>query len=170
MVLKAGTLRLVPEVWIITATKGGMMKKIFLLSVFLLFALPGFAGGVGYINYDKVVQNYQFAKNTLREIETKNNEIQQYLIMKEKEFNSIESAVQKKKFEETVGAELRTKEKAFNAFREKREEEVYTKIHAVTEKIRLEKGLDAIIDARSVFSGGVDITDILIQRLNNPHQ
>ena len=140
-----------------------------LLTVLALFAvLPCFAGGVGYINYEKVVQNYQFAKNSLREIETKSNEIQQYLMMKEKEFNQIESAVQKKKFEETVRAELQTKERAFNAFRDKKEEEVYTRIHAVTEKIRLEKGLDAIIDARSVFSGGVDITDTLIQQLNNP--
>ena len=62
--------------------------------------------------------------------------------------------------------ELNAKEDAFNSFREKREEQVYTRIHAVTEKIRLEKGLDAILDARSVFSGGVDITNDLIQKLN----
>ena len=143
------------------------IKKI-LVGLCLLVSMPVWAGGVGYINYEKVVQNYQFAKNALREIETKGNEVQQYLMLKEKEFNQIESAVQKKKFEETVRAELQTKEKAFNDFRNKKEEEVYTRIHAVSEKISLEKGLDAIIDARSVFSGGVDITDVLIQRLNNP--
>ena len=142
------------------------MKKI-LTVLFLFMALPSFAGGVGYINYDKVVENYQYAKNSLREIETKNNEIQQYLMNKEKEFNQIESAVQKKKFEDTVRAELKTKESAFNSFREKREEEVYTRIYAVAEKIRLEKNLDVIIDARSVFSGGTDITDALIQKLNS---
>ena len=142
------------------------MKK-FILLILLSLSAPVFAGGVGYINYDKVVANYQFAKTTLREIETKNNEIQQYLLIKEKEFAGLESAVQKKKFEETVRVELMAKEKAFNAFREKKEEEVYIKIHAVSEKIRLEKGLDAVLDARSVFSGGVDITDALIQKLNS---
>ena len=76
-----------------------MVIRVFLL--LLLSCLPVFAGGVGYINYDKVVANYQFAKTSLREIETKNNEIQQYLLNKEKEFDKIESAVQKKKFEET---------------------------------------------------------------------
>ena len=100
-------------------------------------------------------------------LKSPNNEIQQYLMNKEKEFNQIESAVQKKKFEDTVRAELKTKESAFNSFREKREEEVYTRIYAVAEKIRLEKNLDAIIDARSVFSGGTDITDALIQKLNS---
>ena len=88
------------------------------------------------------------------------------MITKEEEFNKIESAVQKKKFEDTVRVELKAKEEAFNSFREKREEQVYTRIHAVTEKIRLEKGLDAILDARSVFSGGIDITNDLIQKLN----
>ena len=142
--------------------------KVIITFIFILFiSLPSFAGGVGYINYDKVVQNYQFAKNTLMQIEVKNNEIKQYLMMKENEFNKLESAVQKQKFETTVQAELRTKEQAFNDYRERKEEEVYNRIHAVSEKIRLEKGLDAIIDARSVFSGGVDITNDLIQKLNN---
>ena len=97
----------------------------------------------------------------------KGKEIQQFLINKENEFKKLESPVQKKKFEEQVQIELKARESAFNSFREKREEEVYTRIHAVAEKIRLEKGLDALLDARSVFSGGVDITEILIQKLNS---
>lgn len=143
------------------------MKKLLIILGLILFAAPCFAGGVGYINYEKVAANYTFAKNAMKEIEVKGNEIQQYLINKEAEFNKLESPIQKKKFEETVQAELKTKEAAFNAFRDKREEEVYTRIHAVAEKIRLEKNLDALLDARSVFSGGVDITDTLIQKLNS---
>ena len=143
------------------------MKKVKIILIIMLLYSPAIAGGVGYINYEKVIDNYQFAKTTLREIETKNNEIQQYLLTKEKEFENIESAVQKQKFENTVRVELQAKETAFNAFREKKEEEVYKRIHAVTEKIRLEKGLDAILDARSVFSGGIDITEALIQKLNS---
>lgn len=143
------------------------MKKFFIILGIILFCSPVFAGGVGYINYDKVISNYQYAKNTLKEIETKNNEIQQYLIKKEEEFSKIESPVQKKKFEESVRVELQAKEKAFNVFREKKEDDVYNRIHAVSEKIRLEQNLDAILDARSIFSGGIDITDDLIKRLNS---
>ena len=61
---------------------------------------------------------------------------------------------------------LNLNKEAFNDFREKREEEVYRRIYAVAEKIRLEKNLDILIDARGVFSGGTDISDTLIQRLN----
>ena len=143
------------------------MKKFWMFMISILIAAPALAGGVGYINYEKVFDNYQFAKNTVREIENKENEIENYLKQKEEEFKKLESPVQKSKFEAEVQAELKTKETAFNDFREKREEAVYTRIHAVTEKIRLEKGLDAILDSRSVFSGGVDITDSLIKVLNS---
>ena len=142
------------------------MRKILVLLTLLVFTSPCFSAGVGYINYEKVASEYQFAKATMREIETKGREIEQYLKNKEAEFAKLETPLQKQKFQETVQAELKTKERAFNDFRNKREDEVYNRIHAVAEKIRLEKGLDVLIDARGVFSGGVDISDILIQKLN----
>lgn len=141
--------------------------KLLTLIVVINMMIPAFAGGVGYINYPKVVENYQYAKTSMREIENKGMEIQKYLEQKEAEFNKLETPLQKQKFEASVQAEMRTKEAAFNDFRSKREEAVYTKIHAVSEKIRLEKGLDAVLDSRSVFSGGVDITDDLIKVLNS---
>lgn len=142
------------------------MRKFVLIVLLFLINIPAWAGGVGYINYDKVISDYQYAKHILREIETKNNEIQQYLLKKEEEFSKIDSPVQKKKFEDSVRIELRAKEKAFNVFREKKEEDVYNRIHAVSEKIRLEQNLDVILDSRSVFSGGIDVTDSLIKKLN----
>lgn len=142
-------------------------SKILLVCLALLLVLPSYAGGVGYIDYEKVLAECQFAKTTAREIETKAKEIEKYLENKEDEFSKLDSPVQRQKLEATVRNEMRTKETAFNDFREKREEAVYTRIHAVSEKIRLEKGLDAILDMRSVFSGGVDITDELIKKLNS---
>ena len=145
--------------------------KLIKMAIITIFAtgiiLPTFAGGVGYIDYQKVFENYQYAKNSMREIQNKEKEIQKYLEAKEAEFDKLETPLQKKKFQTSVQAEMKTKEAAFNDFREKREETVYQRIHAVSEKIRLEKGLDAILDARSVFSGGVDITDTLIKTLKS---
>ena len=132
----------------------------------LIITTPCFAAGVGYINYEKVAANYIFAKKSIQEVEMKGREIENYLKIKEAEFKKLETPLQKQKFQETVQAELRTKENAFNDFRAKREEQVYQRIHGVAEKIRLEKGLDVLLDARGVFSGGVDITNELIQKLN----
>ena len=121
---------------------------------------------ISHTQKKKVIDQYRFAQKTLREIEAKGKEIQQFLAQKEEEFDKLESPVQKKKFEADVQAQLKTKELAFNDFRNKKEEIVYNKIHAVSEKIRLEKGYDAILDARCVFSGGQDITDLMIKTLN----
>lgn len=142
------------------------MKKLLYLLSLLLITSPCFAGGVGYINYEKVANNYSFARNSMMEIQAKGREIDTFLKTKEIEFSKLETPLQKKKFQESVQAELKVKENAFNTFREKKEEEVYNRIHAVAEKIRLEKQFDVLLDARGVFSGGVDITDLLIQRLN----
>ena len=142
------------------------MKKTLILLSFLLLATPCFAGGVGYINYEKVAANYTFARNSIKEVELKSREIENYLKTKEAEFNKLETPLQKQKFQETVQAEMQVKEKAFNDLRTKREEEVYQRIYAVAEKIRLEKQYDVLLDARGVFSGGNDITDELIKRLN----
>ena len=142
------------------------MKKTLILISLLLITAPCFAGGVGYINYEKVAANYTYAKNSMMEIETRAREIENFLRNKEIEFNKLETPLQKKKFQEVTQAELKAKEDAFNKFRERREEDVYNRIHGVAEKIRLEKQLDVLLDARGVFSGGVDITDALIQKLN----
>ena len=143
------------------------LRKTLLLILAYCFIIPAFAGGTGYINYEKVVSEYRFAQTSMREIQTKAQEIDKYLESKEEEFSKLDSPVQKQKLEANVRAEMKTKEAAFNDFRNKREEAVYSRIHAVSEKIRLEKGLDAILDERSVFSGGVDITDELIKKLNS---
>ena len=146
-------------------------KRLFSIALFIFICCNGTltvnAGGTGYIDYDKVVAEYRFAQTSLREIQTKAEEIEKYLESKEDEFSKLDSPVQKQKLEATVRAEMRTKEAAFNDFRNKKEEAVYTKIHAVSEKIRMEKGLDAILDAISVFSGGIDITNELIMKLNS---
>lgn len=142
------------------------MKKVLIILALSFVVLPSFAGGVGYINYEKVAANYVYAKKSVSEIEAKAREIETFLKTKEVEFNKLETPLQKKKFQESVQAELKLKEDSFNKFREKREEDVYNRIHGVAEKIRLEKGLDVLLDQRGVFSGGIDITDALIQKLN----
>lgn len=143
------------------------MKKFLVILTLCLLINPALASGVGYINYEKVAANYNFAQTSLKEIEIKGREFQQFLQAKENEFNKLETPLQKQKFQESTQNEIKAKEDAFNKFREQKEEQVYQRIYAVAEKIRLEKELDVLIDARGVFSGGKDISDELIQRLNH---
>lgn len=123
------------------------------------------AGGVGYIDYAKVIDNYDYAKQVTKEVDAKGLEMQQYLVDKEKEYKSLDTPLKKQTFEERVSQEFKAKETAYMSLREKREKEVYTKIQEAAKAVMVEQKLDAVMDARGVFVGGVDITQSVILKL-----
>ena len=132
-----------------------------------MIALNGIAnaGGVGYIDYAKVIDNYDYAKKVTREVDAKGLEMQQYLVDKEKEYKSLDTPLKKQSFEQKTAQEFKVKEQAYIALKTKREQEVYTKIQEAAKAIMVEHKLDAIMDQRGVFVGGIDITDMVITKL-----
>ena len=123
------------------------------------------AGGVGYIDYAKVIDNYDYAKQVTKEIDAKGLEMQQFLVDKEKEYKSLDTPLKKQTFEEKVAQEFKTKEAAYVSLKTKREQEVFTKIKDAAKAVMVEQKLDAVMDVRGVFVGGVDITDSVIAKL-----
>ena len=137
---------------------------------FLIFVMTAFSGfvnaaGVGYIDYAKVIDNYDYAKQVTKEVDAKGLEIQQYLVDKEKEYKGLDTPLKKQAFEDRVSQEFKTKESAYMALKDKREQEVYTKIKDAAKAVMVEQKLDAIMDARGVFVGGIDITQNVITKL-----
>ena len=49
----------------------------------------------------------------------------------------------------------------------KREQEVYTKVREAAKAVMVEHKLDAIMDQRGVFVGGLDISDMVINKLKS---
>ena len=144
------------------------MKKFRLGLVLLaIVAMTGIAnaGGVGYIDYVKVIDNYEFAKKATKEVDAKGLEMQQYLVDKEKEYKSLDTPLKKQTFEQKTAQEFKAKEQAYIALKQKREQEVYTKIREAAKAVMVEQKLDAIMDQRGVFVGGLDITDMVINKL-----
>ena len=123
------------------------------------------AGGIGYIDYAKIIDNYDYAKQVTKEVDAKGLEIQQYLVDKEKEYKSLDTPLKKQTFEEKVSQEFKTKEASYVALREKREQEVFNKIKNAANAVMVEQKLDAVMDVRGVFVGGVDITQSVISKL-----
>lgn len=123
------------------------------------------ASGIGYIDYAKVIDNYDYAKQVTKEVDTKGLELQQYLVDKEKEYKSLDTPLKKQTFEERVSQEFKAKESAYMTLKEKRETEVYNKIKEATNAVMVEQKLDAVMDIRGVFVGGVDITPSVISKL-----
>lgn len=123
------------------------------------------ASGVGYIDYAKVIDNYAYAKKVTQEVDAKGLEMQQYLVDKEKEYKALDTPLKKQTFEQKTAQEFKAKEDAYVALKQKREQEVYTKIREAAKAVMVEHKLDAIMDQRGVFVGGIDVTDMVINKL-----
>lgn len=131
----------------------------------IMFSGVSFAGGLGYVDYEKVIENCSFALNAKKKLDSKAIEIKQFMFDKEKEYESIQSPVQKQNFQDKVTAELKTKQNDYLRMQAKTEQEVFTKIRDIAKQIMVEQKLDAIISDKAVFCGGIDITNTLIDRL-----
>lgn len=144
------------------------MKRFKLGLVLLAFVtMTGLAnaGGVGYIDYTKVIDNYDYAKKAIKEVDAKGLEMQQYLVDKEKEYKALDTPLKKQSFEQRTAQEFKIKEEAYIALKNRREQEVYTKIREAAKAVMVEHKLDAVMNQAGVFVGGIDITDMVINKL-----
>ena len=141
------------------------LKLGLLLLAFVAMTGVANAGGVGYIDYLKVIDNFEYAKKATREVDATGLEMQQYLVDKEKEYKALDTPLKKQTFEQKTAQEFKAKEQAYIALKQKREQEVYTKIREAAKAVMVEQKLDAIMDQRGVFVGGLDITDMVINKL-----
>lgn len=124
------------------------------------------ASGIGFINYKKVQENYTVAQDAIKEVDAKGLELQQYLVDKEKEFKALDTPLKKKNFEEKTAKDFKAKQDAYMALKVQKEEAVYSKIQEAAKQVLCDQKLDAIVDFRIIFVGGIDITDLVIQKLN----
>ena len=134
-----------------------------------LVAVTGIANasGVGYLDYAKVIDNFDYAQRVTKEVDAKGLEMQQYLIDKEKEYKALDTPLKKQAFEQRTAQEFKDREASYTTLKNKREQEVYNKIREAAKAVMVEQKLDAIMDQRGVFVGGIDITDSVISKLKS---
>ncbi len=147
-----------------------MKKNLAILTLILglsSFANQAFAGGVGYINYIKVQENFSFAQAAVKEIDAKQLELQQYMVDKEKQYKALDTPLKKQNFEDATAREFNAKQEALLKLKTQKGEQVYNKIQAAAKQVLVEQKLDVILDTSTVFVGGVDITDLVIQKLKS---
>lgn len=131
------------------------------------FVNQAIAGGVGYLDYTKVQDNYPLAQQAIKDVDAKALEIQQFMVDKEKQYKALDTPLKKQNFEEATAKELDAKQEAYIRLKTQKEEMVYNNIHNAAQKVLVEQNLDAILDYRIIFVGGVDITDQVIQKLKS---
>ena len=123
------------------------------------------AEGIGYIDSQKIYTGYDEIQKTAQEISQKELALKEYLIQQEKKSKTLTTPIQKKNFEDQVAKELKAKEEALLKFKAAKEKAIYEKIQAATRAVIVEQKLDAIVDARVIYAGGIDVSDLVIAKL-----
>lgn len=142
--------------------------KFILTALIIMFAtsLSANAYTIGYADFQKVLNEYTYARNSYKDIDNKLLELQQYAIDKDKQYKNIESPLQRKTFEEQIQREFKTKEDRIYDLKVSKEKEIRTNILNASKAVATNKKLDIIIDYGVVYAGGVDVTNDIIQYLN----
>lgn len=144
--------------------------KLTVLAVLTLALLSintaAFASGIGYINYKKIQDNYAAARDAAKEVDAKGLELQQYLVDKEKEYKALDTPLKKKNFEEKTAKDFQVKQDAYLKLKAAKEQAIYEKIQDAAKQVLVDQKLDAVIDYRVIFVGGIDITDLILDKLN----
>ena len=146
------------------------MSKIKLIITVLILvlstSLTANAYTIGYADFQKVIEQYSYARSVYKDIDNKLLELQQYAIDKDKQYKAIESPLQKKTFEENIQKEFANKENRIYDLKVSKEEEIKNNILNASKAVAAAKKLDIIIDYGVVYAGGVDVTNDIIQYLN----
>ena len=148
------------------------MKKIYSLilgisAICLFIGNSVSADTIGCADFKKIETNYVYAQKAHKEIDDKVLGLQQYLINKDKEYKSIESPLSRKNFEQKVEKEYKAKEEALMKLKVQKEEEIFNNIQSASKIVSAQKKIDVVFDYRVILSGGVDITQDIIDYLNN---
>ena len=146
------------------------MKKLKLMAILMAAGLALSFGNsanaeVGFINYQKVLDNYPAAQQAVKDLDAKGLELQQYMLEKEKQYKSLDTPLKKQNFETQTATEFNTKQDALMKLRNDKENQIMTQIQSAAKAIMVSQSLDAVLSDQVVFVGGVDITDLVIQKL-----
>lgn len=146
------------------------MKKLKLMAILMAAGLALSFGNsanaeVGFINYQKVLDNYPAAQQAVKDLDAKGLELQQYVLEKEKQYKSLDTPLKKQNFETQTATELNAKQDALMKLRNDKENQIMTQIQSAAKAIMVSQRLDAVLSDQVVFVGGVDITDLVIQKL-----
>lgn len=122
---------------------------------------------VGYINYGKVLDNYPAAQQAVKEIDAKSLELQQYMVDKEKQYKALDTPLKKQNFETQTATEFNAKQESLYKLKQAKEANILTQVQAAAKSVMVTQKLDAIVSDQIIFVGGVDITDMVIQKLKS---
>ena len=149
------------------------MKKIVFSMMLALFVSPVMlmADNIGFVEMDRVFARTKMVREFETEFQKKRDEYQkifkerQEKVEAEKKAGKSDADVQKlvSKLEE----ELKPKQEELSRTEAEFQQKLVLALTGASKVVAKEYGVDVVLDKRVVLSGGFDLTDFVVDRLNN---
>jgi outer membrane protein len=152
-----------------------MRKKLIALFVIALclggFSTLAYADNIGFVDMQKILMSSSEAKKAQDELQKKQADFQKDY---EEKIAQIDKAKADKKTDEEIKKiidklekELEPKKQELMKLNQDLTNKVKTKILGAATKVAKEYGIDVILDKQVVLTGGFDLTDFVIEKLNS---
>ena len=136
-----------------------------------VFGGPIMAETIGFVDLQKVFVNYKETEKAKKGFEKKQQELRDEL---EKKQSMLEKAQKDNKKPEEIQKlvaeiqeELQPKQEELMQLNNQLMTSIRSDIVSATKKVAKEYGVDLVLDKQAILSGGFDLTDFVIEHLNN---
>ena len=129
-----------------------------------------FADNIGFVDLEKVFARYKDAVKLQQDLQKRRETYQKLFEEKNKKLEEVKKKSKKEdeiqKFIEKTEEELKPKQEELVKYEGEANRKMALKIFEVSEVVAKEFGIDVVLDKRAILSGGFDLTDSVITRLN----
>ena len=147
----------------------GLKKTFLAVSMAGLIGVSGlaaFAEGIGVVDLDKVVANYQQAQDVSADLKVKEAELQKFLADAQKQLKDAKTPIEKKNLEDKLTQEFKSRSEVFRNTQIKQWKQVEDNVFESIEQVSKAKKFDAILNKSAVLYGGTEVTDNVLTILN----
>ena len=144
------------------------MKKI-AVALILMFGLTiaSMAGGMGYVDVQKVFTNYKEAKTMQQDFATREAKFKEKVTKKQEELEAVKNNPKKlKEMKAKIQDELEGEQEQLVELNQKLTQELKDKIVEAVKKVAHDYALDNVVDKQIILYGGTDVTDWVTDELN----
>lgn len=149
------------------------MKKHYLglaMASMLLISTHLSAEALGYINVSKVFSSYQKAIKMTEQFEEKQRSLKKDIDEREAELSKAvrdgKTQTEIDNMKEKFRKELEPRQKELQEFNQQSTGKIREDIIKATDAVAKEVGLSMVLDQQVFITGGIDMTDLVIKKLN----
>ncbi len=132
---------------------------------------PIVAENIGYVDLQKVFINYKETEKARAGFEKKQKELREELEEKQKTLEQAQKDNKKpeeiQKLVAEIQEELQPKQEELMKLNNQLMTSIRADIVSATKKVAKEYGVDIVLDKQALLSGGFDLTDFVIEDLND---